>query len=60
MTYSSSREMNYMPYGLASENVKVVREIKKGEPIKYDDVEIENSKLFELRKELELLTKSLK
>lgn len=60
MTYSSSREMNYMPYGLASENVKVLREIKKGEPIKYDDVEIENSKLFELRKELELLTKSLK
>lgn len=55
--YKDARENDYMPYGFIGDTVKIKKEIKKGTPIKYSDVEIEESKLFELRKILESLTK---
>jgi len=43
-----SREEMLLPYGL-TENAKMVRDVDKGEPLIYDDVEFEDSVLTELR-----------
>lgn len=51
--YEDARSQDMMPYGLISKDIKVVKNIKKGTPIKYSDVIIKNSTLLELRKEME-------
>ena len=46
-----AKEKNLVPIGLIDENTKVIKDIKKGEPISYDMIELDKSKtIYKLRK----------
>ena len=48
--YETAKEMNAVPIGLVDRKTKVLKDIKKGEVITYDMVEIDKStKLYHLR-----------
>ena len=48
--YETAKEMNAVPIGLVDRKTKVLKDIKKGEVITYDMVEIDKStKLYQLR-----------
>lgn len=53
-TYEDSIENNYLPYGFISDDVVLKRDVQKGQIIEYDDVLLPESKLLELRKEMDL------
>lgn len=51
--YDFARKDDLIPYGLISEDVKVKNNIKKGTPIRYRDVLLNESTLLKLRREME-------
>ena len=48
-TYETAKKENLLPIGLAK-GAKVVRKIKIDEPIRFDDVQVQSSTLYTLRK----------
>ncbi len=50
-TYENSKAINALPQGLITKNTKLIRDVKKGEIITYDDVILDNDSLVvQLRK----------
>ena len=52
-TYKDSINRNLLPYGFINPEAKLVRDLKKGDFISYDDVILPDSKLLELRKKMD-------
>lgn len=50
-TYSKAKEENLVPIGLINENTRVIKDIKMGETISYDDLALDNSYICKLRRE---------
>jgi len=48
-TYETAKKENLLPIGLAK-GAKVVREIKMDKPIRFDDIQVQSSTLYTLRK----------
>lgn len=53
ITYEDSIKRNLLPYGFISLDTILVNDIKKGDFITYDDVIIPESRLYDLRKEMD-------
>lgn len=49
--YDKAIAQNSVPIGLINENTRVLKDIKKGQIITYDDVELADSYLYKLRRE---------
>lgn len=48
--HKMAKEQNLVPIGLINENTKVIKDIKKGEPITYDMLELDtNTNIYKLR-----------
>jgi len=57
-TYENAKKENALPIGLVNKNVVLKKDIKKGETIKYDAVELEqNSLILQLRRMQERIIK---
>ena len=54
-TFEKAKAENLVPIGLISENTKVLKDIKKGETIRYEDLLLDNSYISKLRKEQDRL-----
>ncbi len=51
---ATSKKMGGLPLGLAH-NVKVIRPVKKGQSLTWDDVQMDNSRAYAVRREMETL-----
>ena len=51
---SASKKMGGLPLGLAH-NVKLIRPVKKGQSLTWDDVQMDNSRAYAVRREMEAL-----
>ena len=51
---STSKKMGGLPLGLAH-NVKLIRPVKKGQSLTWDDVQMDNSRAYAVRREMEAL-----
>jgi predicted homoserine dehydrogenase-like protein len=51
---ATSKKMGGLPLGLAH-NVKLIRPVKKGQPLTWDDVQMDNSRAYAVRREMEAL-----
>ncbi len=50
-TYDKAKAENLVPIGLINENTIVLKDIKMGETISYEDIELDNSYICKLRRE---------
>lgn len=50
-TYDKAKTENLVPIGLINENTKVLKDIKMGETIRYNDIKLDNSYICKLRRE---------
>ncbi len=50
-TYNKAKEENLVPIGLINENTRVIKDIKMGHTISYDDLALDNSYICKLRRE---------
>ena len=51
---STSKKMGGLPLGLAH-NIKLIRPVKKGQSLTWDDVQMDNSRAYAVRREMEAL-----
>lgn len=50
-TFEKAKEENLLPIGLINNNTRVIKDIKMGETIRYDDIVLDNSYICKLRSE---------
>ena len=50
-TFEKAKEENLVPVGLINENTIVIKDVKIGETISYDDITLDNSYISKLRRE---------
>jgi predicted homoserine dehydrogenase-like protein len=50
-TFEKAKEENLVPVGLINENTIVVKDVKMGETISYEDITLDNSYICKLRRE---------
>lgn len=54
-TYDIAKQENLVPIGLINENTKVIKDVKMGDTITYEDILLDNSYICKLRREQDQL-----